>query len=979
MRAVSAARSFLLVGLCAVVALGAGFWWNVGLGASLAVPGDRAPVGDAAAVRAAVDADRESVATPAAAADRDRVAEAPVVRGRLLGAGQPLAGAAVVVHTQREHRPVEIARTATDASGAFELPMPTQGFYLTVDSPAAPRDWRAPWQQPRTADLALGDLHVPAPMRITGTVHDERGQPVAMAEVLHARSEPSLWWPCDDPRAPFATHSERDGRFEIDRVMPGDSHLKILADGFAVAKVQVHGDESAPQLAVDVELSRGVALHGFVHDWCGRPLPGALVCCGTSGREVRTDAVGRFDLPHHRHGDGLRLRAQGHVELWIPQPEPEQLAAIRLERAVTLRGVVQGAGGAGATVQLDPDHGAMQGGESARPDDLMERPLPTAPDGSFVIEGVSCCHYVVTAKAPGVGASAPLHLALASDTTIELVIERQPVVRLVVRDDAGAPVAGAEVVFDPELNTRSYLTQLYQDGDAKLVRQITGAYARRLQVLACDAQSTCQLTVAADTQFAFVVRAPGFLTIARLFAAGELPAEVEVTLQRAGRVFGSVRGGSTSAYDRTVAIWHTDDDARLRARATAPRNERFEPRTLPVDAAGTFAGELFEPGTYRAALSRDGGARAGTPDHEQVGRVPLIDGEVDLRAVAEFTIVAGQTTRIELDEPPLGVLRGRVLLDGRICAQAAVFAARPGWRFPSLHGDGSPADWDEDLVRDCASGQRVDNDGSFRFLYRDAGPVELRVRHANGAATSAPVVVTLPPPGDDVVQDLDVPLGTIRGSFDTTLFSPRDRPFAEVVLFPLHKAAVDPFCSDEWSTSVAWNCARQKLAEREAFVFDHLPDGDYVVRVCRSQFDPQPVVCQRVVTVRAATSDLGRLQADPTVTATVRWSWSESAPAPGRVRGVWVRRVEPARTDAIWWATWGVGDDASAQGPLPAGRYQVVPFGWRGAEMDDTDFSFGFRYFTGQAFAEPVACEVHADGTTTPAVLPFTPKPAAPR
>ncbi|MEZ6037931.1 MAG: hypothetical protein R3F29_10650 [Planctomycetota bacterium] len=385
---------------------------------------------------------------------------------------------------------------------------------------------------------------------------------------------------------------------------------------------------------------------------------------------------------------------------------------------------------------------------------------------------------------------------------------------------------------------------------------------------------------------------------------------------------GVLLGGHANEHQRGVELWRVEDEpaiAAARAEQQPSWNAKVPwPRSASTPAAASSS-RASEPGAWRLVSSRSNLAKtrsSGSDPPQPVGAVPLIDGGADRRQIVDFTITPGATTEVELQEPPLGTLRGRVLLRGAPCADVRVFAVRPDWQPFSarqqLTGERVPADWDDDLTLSWTASTMVDADGVFTFRYRDPGPVELRVRHERGAATQLPIVVELPPPGADVVHDLPFTAGAIRGRFALELLEPRDRQFVKVVLYPPHKATDDPSWHGEWTPALSWSCSKIEFDEQHdgAFAFDYLPDGDWLVRVQEYAFacDPGPL-WQRLVTIEnGAVVELDAISPTPRVTATLSWRWLEDR-APGSVYGVWLHHAASTPTPQ-WCGTFPIPDDA---------------------------------------------------------------------
>jgi hypothetical protein len=585
-----------------------------------------------------------------------------------------------------------------------------------------------------------------------------------------------------------------------------------------------------------------------------------------------------------------------------------------------------------------------------------------APPVAMVASGSSSAASTV----PVIGA-APPQVALRGDASIELRIEPSHTVSVRVLDDEGAAVDGAEVVVDPGV---AAYPSLYFGRDAKVVSDPILHWSRKRGVAAHAGRVV--LPIDRGQPLALGARHRDHLSDFRVFAVGEVPAEIVFVLPRAGTVRGVVRGGSVGEYGRSVAIWRLADDAQMLVEHEPFDLDAWSPRRAAVDADGGFVGFGLEPGAWRAAVSRRGAATLGDAADQQVGAVPLIDEGCDLRAVVDFHVVAGSETKIELVDAPLGTLRGRVMLRGAPCADAQVVGVRPGWRswMPDESED-TPPDWNSRLVRGSVAGQHTAADGSFVFLYRTAGPVELRLRHVRGAATSPPTTIVLPAPAIGMECTLELEAGSIAGSFATAQLPSELRRHAVAVLYPLHKAGGDPWYQTDCRTALSQYRAKVELGADGRFAFDYLPAGDWLLRVECGACVGGPL-WQRIVTVQGELVELGELQSIAGVVTTVRWRWPAGDPMVRSVYGMWAYSPHGADARAIWVGTFPGGNGSTVL-RVPPGRYTVEPFGREG-DVPYVHF-LGQWGMTGSRLAQPIAIEVHEDGRVTPAELALTPLP----
>jgi len=114
-------------------------------------------------------------------AESDRV----LVTGRVVdGAGQPVAGAVIDAAFSADGTDISVSDDATDAAGVFAVLLPTGELDITVAPPIGSRLLGS--TLPRvtvTAAADLGDLALAEGMLLTVRVRDERGAPVAGADL----------------------------------------------------------------------------------------------------------------------------------------------------------------------------------------------------------------------------------------------------------------------------------------------------------------------------------------------------------------------------------------------------------------------------------------------------------------------------------------------------------------------------------------------------------------------------------------------------------------------------------------------------------------------------------------------------------------------------------------------------------------------------------------------------------------------------
>lgn len=944
-----------IVWLVLLVLLGSGaLWWFAQQSGLPPIPGT--PATQATSAAGIARGEHEGGAPGSADEDstRQRVAAVPdtpqqdLLTGRLLQGGAPLVGVDVLVCKGASANAEILQRTTTDRGGRFQLKRDTSYSWLTATGEAVPRHWKVGW---RVEGDTILDLEVPLPGVLEGVVRSPEGAAIADAEValkvtsgLYSRVHVAGW-----PEVSMRTDAQ--GRFRFERVAVGEERLSCRAEGYAYKSS--HRVEVVPGALVSTEIvmQAGATLRGLVLDHRGQPLSDAEVD-RSFGSSIKTDALGQFELPHFLRKEVLQFRAAGHLERDVKKVDVDKLLRVKLERSVTMRGIVNGANGRPGTVYIAP---ASRLPDASRTPcyDLTYDWHDVVRDGRFELSGFSMSDFEVTVRIPGVGRAGPKRVEMRGDVDVvfEVVPFREVVV--VVRDDLGQVVPGATLVRDRGMTG---YPSLYRDDDPKLLKRVSGSHKRDEPQSVVDGEVLVGLSP--DEPLAFLVDADGHIPVARAIIRDALPERLEVTLLRAGSLRGVVVG----------------DEEELRACQTyvqvLPADNEEPVASRMVDDDGQFAIPKLAPGSYHAILSRSNTASIG----DRSFGLPLIDQDRDPRAVVPFEVAAGAAVTIELHAPKLGRLVGRLTVHGEPVAGAAIFANRPmskaerkrkrRWDF------GEYGDWDNELLLEFACGQRTRKDGSFTILYRDAGPVEVRVRHADGHTTALPIVVELPPPGDDVVRNFEIPAGEIRGRYPIEQLTARERRFFEITLFPLTKSVGDPFYAPHHGTSIDMSCAKVEKSKDGRFAFSYLRPGQWLVRAHSYRSQANVVLWQRVLSVHNDVVDLGELPVVASAEAKVAWRW-QGKPS-GAVVGVWLRQVQAGDVPSVWAGTYRA-QGASAKCEILPGHYEVVPFGWPGFDHGRSDsWSLGI---SGEALAKPQRVRVRAGGLVEPAEVVFVALP----
>ncbi len=585
--------------------------------------------------------------------------------------------------------------------------------------------------------------------RVTGRVEDERGVPVAGAEVRAEALDPRAL------RGGLAEHgdalghatSDADGRFEVPVREAGWSRIRAEAAGHGTADAWAAG----PGAWVLLTLPDPGTLDVRAVDGDGAPVADAHV-----------DAwIGRTRLAGTTDGDGTwhdetvppgsaKLRAtapdgrEGEAGPVAVSPGASTHVLVVLAPAVALGGrVVDARSGLpveGAEVDVArPGRGVSFG--------------TTGPDGTFgpAVAGPAGARVLVAARAPGRRPTLLPVVLAAGAPAMEVRVplsEASDVAGRVV-DDEGRPVAGARVTTtsDGVLDRAPPGVTTDEQGRFALPPPGPPAPGRRVSIVAEGPEGRAALSLRPD----------------------ETVSDVVLVLVPGATVQGRVVDGEGRALAGVVArlepVWgRLPDRGRPGARTSLLLSMSGSDAGFPTastDAEGRFEVRAVPRGPYDVRLAR--GALEG-----RGGSGPVeVEGDLDLG-----TLVLGSGRALE----------GRVLdLHGAGIPGAQVDlapAARPD-ADPAPDdgaGDGRPAARAADLPRHATTGA----DGSYRVLGVGPGTWRVTARRAGLApdATEVEVLATGPfaGPADLVLEDE----ATVEGVLSEG-DAPFRRPF-EVVL-----------------------------------------------------------------------------------------------------------------------------------------------------------------------------------------------------
>lgn len=887
------------------------------------------------------------------------------LRGRLLQRDAPLARVDVQLWqhsgTVTPHRLTRVAETTTDRTGAFTVsfaapPAANQRFMLAAIGPTVPTRWHVP-SMPRPArdDYDLGDLAVPSGGTIRGRLVDAQGAPVAAVRVAiaGALNRTRLAFAPRDagaeatPWHPPVQRTDADGVFVFEGLPPGKH--RVLTDGRDHLATSQDAELGAGE-TLDVGallVKRGRVATGRVLDDAQQPIAGATVAPQARyGRvdghlAVTTDERGAFHVRGMARRARLRISAAGFLaeDLEVPAPLDAPLL-VKLERTVTLRGHVTGHRGAPTRIEMGTDIVAQQRMTN------FPRDAAVAENGTFVIHGLAPARYWVRAIVRGVGRSKRATVQLTRQTTpLPLVIEPFPTLRVTVRDDTGQPVVGARLVIDERA---ARFPNIYADGAPGLAARIlSGHRAATGSRPTTNQRGAAVVPYPASLRLAIAAAHRDHLAGARVFTAGAVPEAAEIIMTRAAQITGRVDDAAARTQCRMSVL--------LRELATEHN------RLAGVDAQGRFSLDHLPPGRYELALHYAHEHRADVPHRTK--RTPMLGG-ADARVVLPIALAPGEQRQLALEVPPLGTISGVVLQRGAPVAGAVVvpdpvdqpenaplrFSAAPD--HPTRHKNRPHA--------------ITAADGAFHFAYVNPGAWDLYVRHPTGPATMAPVRVRAAQPAQRIEVDLVLGAAAVRGTIDQQPLAAAERTDAKAYLFRLERSASDAFHWPHHGLSEAASMLGMPLLADGHFAFDHLPAGQWVLRVAtrgKSTTGESVWLQRRITTQRDEVIDLGVLRRPQTHDVQLPLALPRAAADDPwhQGHGVWVRDAHGDVPNGVFRATYPVEHDQLIV-RLPPGAYRVELF-----EQANT-IGAGL---CGKSTLRVRDLTVHADGSTEPAVLDF--------
>jgi hypothetical protein len=391
--------------------------------------------------------------TPAlsqAPSEEDGVLEVEVLEGE-----RPVPGASVRLYWRGPRDPNlnevswRLASSgATDAQGRARLASRPGSYLVAVRAQGhAPlqRDVVRPYGEART----VLRLTLEAGHSLTGrTVEQGSQEPLPLVElVLTAHGRRMEAWQRPEAPAEERVYASSDarGNFRIESLAPGNYLLEARAPGHARAVVRnVKVPAAGP---VTVALQAASVIEGFVMDAQGNPAAGAEVQVNGRVPEVTTSGsgggfsieveAGSYTVTAKRGGEAGSL----DKSVIVSAGKTVRDVRIQLGQGSALEGRVvarsTGAPVAGASVDVSP-YGSN--GDSGRG--------VTDASGHFSVGGLAPGSYDLVVSAPGFSTLNRRALTVSSGERfpVELQLEGTGAVEGQVRDSAGQPVVGTQVV-----------------------------------------------------------------------------------------------------------------------------------------------------------------------------------------------------------------------------------------------------------------------------------------------------------------------------------------------------------------------------------------------------------------------------------------------------------------------------------------------------------------------------------------------------
>jgi hypothetical protein len=838
------------------------------------VAGSGAPAADAP------DAGR--VEAPVADAPAVTGAGTVMLRGRLVDSGgAPRAGTVLTLRSWEgvdglEFLPPSPARNrdelpswTTRSDGTFQIPLAKNrlGMLGLTDDSLVFASEPAPIAASK-GDQDLGDVRVLRGGVVQGIVQDERGLGVAGVKVQVTVDALGLG-------GLGSAVSSADGAFSVRKLRPGKWSLRTSSGKFLPTTVEIELGAEEQKTGVVIVVKAGNAIAGQVVDDRGVGVSGMRV--GSKRKEARgsldierfspdestsTDANGYFTLSGLAdEAATVRAFGPGHSPATAGDvPVGTGNLVLRVERLGAIEGVLVGGDGkpiAGSRVraQAGAEAGLMIADEFGFEGVGAARGAETAADGSFRIESVPPGTAMVIASGKAHRpARQPDVAVLPAQTTkgVRLVADLGASAQVQVLDEAGQPVAGAKV-------TAERAAERGLSGGGTFRARAVAIEDHNGEVSIGGAGPLGSATTDEQGRATLAGLPSGNVSFAATHADYAKADAVRVAVPKAGVVEAALTMRKPGDAEITVRGTDGAPQSGVALLVTAAGDAGGEPTRVVSDDGGLARVRSLAPGPYDVAISR-------APSRERFGDAMVFVGGGDESIAASrqrFTVVAGETTRVDLQRPLLARVHGVVTGAEGPAAGVQLVLRRDGEDAPELPGfGGRQATTAADgtfAFEDVEAGAYVIDYGKRDQVVKAQHPLEVPANTAelrtDLALRTGKVRVQVVAAGSmEGVAKAEVEL--VRASASNVTAGAPPRTERRVMMVSM--SVTNDGNGGEETTTMTAGAPRAVTDEDGVAEIDDVPVGDYTLRIRHKKHAPFELKNQ-VVAERQLT-DCGRVE-----------------------------------------------------------------------------------------------------------------------
>ncbi len=764
-------------------------------------------------------------------------------------------------------------KTTTRADGRFQFSIArNRNGELGVEVADLVMARNVPSIEGKKGDHDLGDVRALRSGSVAGVVHDDRGQPVPGVKVAVAYGALGFG-------GVSGSTTKDDGTFTLGKLTGGNWTLRTASGKFLPTTQELAIADEEQKTGIVLVVRPGNAIAGQVIDERGvgvadmkvgskrRETSGGVEIERFSGDDaVATDANGYFTLSGLAEKTvNLRAFGKGHSSAALADVQVGTgNVVLRVERLGACEGVLVGGDGmpiGGSRVRVA---GGVGDGDMALLEEV-EIDLPsnqgtatTAADGTFRLEGVNPGAVTLSAKGQG---HRPVRQegvqVTAAQTTkgLKLVADIGAVANVTVVDDAGKPVAGAEVKCE-----RAPSSDQGQGGMTFAARASAHSSEDHGGAIPFGGPERLGGGTTDNEGKLRIAGLPGGDLVVHATHAAFAPAKsLRLTTPKSGAVDASL--ALRTPGDAEIVVVGTDGapivGIEVEVKGTEGDDKPSTTRVKTGTGGLAKVGQLA-PGAYEAALVK-------SPVRTNIGNaMSFVAGDAKTMAASKrpFTIVAGQTAQIEIRRPVLtrvhGVVRGS---DGPLAGCAIELAAGDDDGFAPA-GFGSPS---------MASG----GDGTFAFDDVEPGRYEIRFGKTD-QMVKATEEIEVPADAPELRQDLQLRVGSVRvqttaiGSTDpvekaevelvrTGKVVPGAPPRRQQRVMMMSLVTTDTGGGDSQETTTMTMGNQRAFTDEDGIaVIEDVPVGDYTVSIRHKKFAPKEVAGK--VVVERQVTDCGRVE-----------------------------------------------------------------------------------------------------------------------